>query len=72
MSIIEKGIPLPERAGTLNSIYPFHDMEVGDSVFYEGEKGVKARTSAYTFSARRGFKFVARKENNGIRIWRIS
>ena len=42
MMTIEAGIPLPERAK-----YPFRDMEVGDSMFFEDvNQGASARVAS--------------------------
>lgn len=73
---IEKGIPLPMgKCGGRGrpAIYPFPDMQVGDSVFIPGQKvGGGAYGSARSISRRLGFKFAARTVEGGIRIWRIA
>lgn len=75
--MIEKNIPMPilynGRAGR-GSIYPFMEMEVGDSIFFEGQRnGGPAYQSAKQAQRRAGDrKFVSRKEGNGLRIWRVS
>ena len=71
---IEKNIPIPESAG--ESKYPFKDMEVGDSVFVEGQTSQgAAMMSAKNIERRYGVKFSARKRTedgvDGVRIWRI-
>ena len=66
---IEKNIPVPES--TRARKYPFLEMDVGDSVYFEGEKiNGRAYRAAMTTGRRWNQKFVARKENEGIRIWR--
>lgn len=73
---IEKGIPIPMGAGRKGPPikYPWPDMEVGDSVFFDGEpKGADAKqgTAARLWGNNHGRKFAARKEGNGVRVWRI-
>lgn len=66
---IEKDIPVP--ATTRLRKYPFADMQPGDSVFFPGEDiNSRPYRAAMTLGKRRGWKFVARRERNGIRIWR--
>jgi hypothetical protein len=46
-------------------------MDVGDSVFFPDEKiGGKAHKAAISCAERNNMKFVARREENGVRIWR--
>jgi hypothetical protein len=85
--IIDTDVPLPDEAkdlfrskGTRGSIYPFHDMEVGQSVFYpmNGAAAIDrhpAYMAAATIQKRYpDYRFTGRTvtENDirGIRIWR--
>ena len=76
--VIDKQYPVPEacrRTGKKGrpNIYPFHDMEIGDSIFLEGQgHNSGARGSVKSFSARYGKKFSSRIVDGGIRIWRIA
>lgn len=68
---IDKQIPLPESRNSFFHI--FSPMEVGDSVFidnanHQSAAVVQARASA----ARWKWKLTARRENNGVRIWRVA
>lgn len=77
MSIkIEKGIPVPESNSCIgrNRIYPWVEMEVGDSFVYpQGKAKNRAWAAAYAASKRYGKKFTARTmEDGSYRIWRIS
>ncbi len=70
---IEKGIPIPERAGK-NNKYPWRAMEVGDSFEIPSEKVASCRFAASYFSKRNGgaYKFTIRQQDNGThRCWRI-
>lgn len=76
---IEKGVPVPVEekpfAGFARSKskYPFAEMEVGDSVFYEGESnGGKVHASMVKSGQRHGRVFTSRKVDGGLRIWRIA
>jgi hypothetical protein len=71
MVTIEAGIPLPERAK-----YPFRDMEVGDSMFFEDEnQGASARVASLRFvkAHQPDWKFTLRRAEDkpGWRLWRV-
>ena len=73
---IDKGVPITQShysRGTRK--YPLHLMEVGDSymVTIDAEDAVKlssARTSPCTYGLRHNKKFVTRKVEGGVRVWR--
>lgn len=65
---IEKDIPVPNIAGRGRTKYPFHELEVGDSLFSES---ISIRQAAYAFARRKGIKVTVRKTDNGYRVWRI-
>lgn len=64
---IEKKVPLPEATGGRKSKYPWSEMEVGDSIFFQHDR---ARTAAIAWSKRHNVEFTTRKEKKGYRIWR--
>lgn len=76
---IEKGVPVPESTNGKSGRtgigrprkYPFEDMEVGDSIFVEGQtmRG-GAYKSARRYTQKTGVAFTAHLEKGGIRIWR--
>lgn len=78
--MIDKNIPIPEHDffGTHTGRgrppkHPFVKMEVGDSTFYQGEKaGGKGMDAAKKIGRLRGWRFIGRSENDGIRIWRVA
>ena len=76
---IEKGIPIPvsktvTRQGRgRDRLYPWAEMQVGDSFFVPGEAkriGVASHASAVCkrYAPKR---FVSRKVEGGVRIWRV-
>lgn len=76
---VDKDVPIPESRGRRwgTSIYPFRDMEVGDSFFVPTESGQevvmgKRIASAGTNRALRkdGIFFTVRKVEGGVRCWR--
>ena len=77
---IEKNIPVPQirkvrrspGVGGQNRIYPFNEMEIGDSIFIVGQttKG-KACDCAHQYGRRRNIRFTGRATEGGVRIWRI-
>lgn len=74
---IEKGYtPPPPPRG--RSLYPFAQMEIEDSflVPYDGDdaRTVERRVSASAaqFGRRTSTKYTTRREEDGVRIWRIA
>jgi hypothetical protein len=65
---IEKNVPMPEARG--ETIYPFSDMEVGDSFFVPGRTPNQMQNSASHWRKKNGWKFTTARENDGTRIWR--
>jgi hypothetical protein len=69
MITIDKDIPLPRH----RVVYPFPEMEVGDSFFSKKSRKTLAGI-AYYWSRKLGFKFATRDvvENDveGVRVWR--
>lgn len=73
---IESNIPLPKRCcpnGGRKLIYPFDKMNIGDSFFISDKSKMRVvAQSACSYQRRhKGYKFVTRAENNGLRIWRV-
>ena len=67
---IEEGIPVPKKVRAAK--YPFNQMEVGQSVFFANvTTDSKPYRAAKAFELRRGWKFAIRRQEGGIRIWRI-
>lgn len=68
--IIEKSQPMPDRkAGVVK--YPFASMEIGDSIFFEGQDYRSAPAfAARKWSQRHEQKFSCRNVEGGLRIWR--
>lgn len=59
------------RKGT-NAKYPFAEMEIGESFYMPDPQARAAARSAHQYSARNpGYKFNTRKDESGIRIWRV-
>ena len=73
---IEKSVQMPkkETRGAPRK-YPFLDMDVGDSVFFDGEK-ISQNCRPYIAASVTGknhcMKFSGRTVDGGVRIWRIA
>jgi hypothetical protein len=68
---IEKNVPRP----ILRKSYAWGEMVVDDSVFFDNEpKGTQSTQAigAGVWGGRNNAKFSARKEGNGVRIWRVA
>lgn len=69
---IESNVPMPTRRKNNPCKYPFGDMKVGDSVFFEGAStSSKEYVAAFLAGRRHGFRFCGRSMDGGLRIWRI-
>ena len=80
---VDKEIPIPDnpRICHINkpkkkTKYPFDEMDIGDSFFVPFEEAVPNKTvlsrirSAMKAEYAKDFKFIARKMNDGVRVWR--
>ena len=69
---IDHSIPVPASAGT-KRIYPFSQMEIGDSVFIpNATHDSKAVAAAKMYFRRSGKKMTAKSGDGGVRIWRVA
>lgn len=73
MFTIEKSIPIPATRKP-NEVYPFQELEVGDSFFVpftvSNPGSVRACASAY--AKRHSVKLVCKKVEDGMRVWRTA
>jgi hypothetical protein len=65
---VEKSVPLPEG----KKRYPYASMDIGDSFFVGAGKLQVVCNANYRASKRLGMQFIARKEVEGVRVWRVS
>lgn len=69
---IDKKVPIAPRWSRSDVIYPFAELEVGDSFFAPSKK--RSFSNLAVWSKKTGFKFMTRKtvENGqpGFRVWR--
>ncbi len=67
---IEKNISIPEPR--THTKYEWSELEVGDSVFFEGQTSRgKARGAAVSWAANNNVRFTCRTMDGGVRIWRF-
>lgn len=65
---VEKGVPLPPP----RAIYPWSEMEVGDSFFVDDPRMRDLVRRAAAWERRRsGKRFTVRKVRGGLRVWRF-
>jgi len=66
---IDKEIPPPQRKK--RNTYPYRKMDVGES-FFVGDVNISLMcNNNYRISRATGMRFIARREGNGVRVWRI-
>jgi hypothetical protein len=69
---VETGYAVPVLRSS-GGKYPFKTMQVGESFFVEGEENAKRmHSTVYNYGVRYGKKFVARKVEGGVRVWRMA
>ena len=66
---VEKDVPMPDK---IPSKYPFKNMEVGDSFYAEGMKTSQLSNASAYWAKKKGYKFEARAEQGGTRVWRTA
>jgi len=66
---IEKGVDVPSERKRLS--YPYAQMDVGDSFFIKDVALQTICNANYRYGSKHGVKFTARKQDGGIRVWRI-
>lgn len=75
MIAIDKNVPVPPRIGGRPggrpTKYPWLDMEIGDSFRTSGKRNSIGAAVAWA-TKQYGRKFVTRREDDGVRIWRIA
>lgn len=72
MASFESGVPVPAPEGGSVGKYRFADMEVGQSLFIEGQdSNGQAAWAARNFARRTGAKMTTRAVEGGVRIWRV-
>ena len=59
-------VPPPKRR------YPYRDMEVGESFLVSGGVLQVVCNNNYRTGKKLERKFIARKEQEGVRVWRVS
>ena len=81
MTVIDRDVPIPDRAVfNTGSRFPFlGEMEAGDSFFGEIPdddfwriEANSVRAAVWRFARLRGWQFITRKVEGGIRVWRLS
>ena len=65
---INKNIPIPDNK--VRRSYPYKDMEIGDSFYIDGLGLSVVCNNNYRYGKKLGMRFIARSENEGVRVWR--
>jgi hypothetical protein len=65
---LTKDVPVPPDKRR----YPYKVMDVGDSFFVDGGKLQVVCNNNYRTGKKLGRKFIARCEEQGVRVWRVS
>lgn len=68
--VVEKNIPMPPSRKSVEA-YPWAEMLAGDSFFAAGQKQSNMSSMASVQGRKRGWKFVTRSVEGGVRVWRV-
>jgi len=69
---IEKNVPMPQPKNV--EVYPYKEMDVGDSFMVKGESKYLLATVCNRngkYGKKLGMRFTAKKMGNGVRVWRV-
>ncbi|NCV58419.1 MAG: hypothetical protein EBW47_06440 [Betaproteobacteria bacterium] len=69
---IEKNVPMPQPKNV--EVYPYNEMDVGDSFMVKGESKYLLATVCNRngkYRKKLGMRFTAKKMGNGVRVWRV-
>ena len=71
---IDKGVPMPERSSQSDRLYPWKQMEVGDSFVMQPHKSPNHAGNMMRYQQRKtGRGYRSRTQDDGtIRVWRVS
>lgn len=67
---IERDVPLPPARN--KRLYPYPQLEIGDSFFVSEGKQSEIATQAWRWSRKLGRKFETRTRPGGVRVWRTA
>jgi hypothetical protein len=67
---IEKNIPIPPEKK--RNVYPYKIMDIGESFVIPQAKIQIVCNANYRAGKASGKKFIARREGDGVRVWRTS
>jgi hypothetical protein len=65
---VEKNIPIPPEKK--RNVYPYKVMEIGESFFIPTGKIQIVCNANYRTGKQLNKKFIARKDKEGVRVWR--
>ncbi len=68
---VVRGVPYRDGRSRRRSLYPWNEMEVGDSFFVVGKTQNNLATTSRYHTAITGKIYSAAKEGVGVRVWRI-
>ena len=66
--VVEKGVPLP----VTRVKYPYETMDLDDSFLVKGKSLQVVCNTNYRIGKKLGMRFVARKCEDGYRVWRVA
>ena len=66
---IERDVALPPARSRVR-LFPFPDMRPGDSFLVENS-GTVVRAAASRYARKNGMRFVTRRVEGGVRVWRV-
>lgn len=70
--MVSRDVPIPPPEGGRGAvpIYPWRDIDVGESFVHPGSRNAATAMIQYA-TKQTGRRFTSRKEGSGYRIWRV-
>ena len=67
---IEKNVEVADVTDRVS--WPWRNMDIGDSVLFGPDLAAKAQLRCHVYGYKYGMKFVTRKVDGGLRVWRTA
>lgn len=68
--LIDNNMPMPPIKRS--RLYPFANMQPGDSFKVPREQDHRLRSAAYYYARKHGMKFTVARMEDGVRCWRVN
>lgn len=68
---VDKGISIPNPYRGREAVYPWKNMNIGDSILVPNLKIGSVASAAGSYGRNHGVRFISRTVEGGVRVWRV-